>query len=106
MTTRTRTLFAALMATLALGATADVLAHGNGHHRGHGWAHHHRHYDAPYGYVSIRTAPPVVYGAPGYYGPGYGYPVPPVRYGYPPAPVPYGYPVAPSFSFGMTVPLD
>lgn len=108
MTSRTRTLLAALMGTLALGATTTVLAgNGHGHYPGHGWgARPYPYYPAPYGYFSIQTAPPVVYAPPAYYGPRYGYPVPPVRYGYPVLPTPYGYPLQPSFSFGMTVPLD
>jgi hypothetical protein len=107
MTTRTHTLLVALMGGLVLATTAAAFAD-PGH--GRGWGKYGYRYDpAPYGYISIQTAPAVVYAPPpAYYGPryGYGYPPPPPRYAYPVAPAPYGYPLQPSFSFGMTIPID
>jgi len=103
---------AALLGAFALTASAAALAdngrrdydrrwddrgQGWGHQKHERWHHQHRYQPAPYGYVSIRSAP--VYAPPAYYGDGYYYGAP----AYYPR---YSYPVAPSFSFGMTVPLD
>lgn len=108
MTNRNKTLIAALAGSLALGLSATAFAD-RGHDRGGpGWGHekharwHHQHQyrynPEPYGYISIQTAPRVIYSpAPVYYGPRYAYPAPPAR---------YVYPAEPYFSFGMTVPLD
>jgi len=108
MTNRTRTLMATLIGSLALATSATAFAdRDHGDYRGHGWGHekharwHHQHqhrYDpGPYGYISFQSAPTVVYAPPVYAAPRYAYPAPPVR---------YAYPIQPSFSFGMTVPLD
>lgn len=108
MTIRTRTLFAALMGTVALTASAATLAdsgrwndrgHGWGHNKHERWQHQHRHYSyqpAPYGQIVIQTAPRVIYAPRAYYDDGYYYR----------APSRYVYPVSPSISFGMTIPLD
>lgn len=116
MTTRTRTLLAALMGTLALTASAASLAdsgrwdrrgngddHGRWEHRGQGWGHqkherwqHQHRYQPANGYIVIQSTPRLIYAPPAYYDDGYSYR----------APGRYVYPVAPSFSFGMTIPLD
>ena len=109
MTIRTRTLIAALMGTLALTTSAATLADsgrwndrggpGWGHNEHERWHHQHRDYgyqSAPYGQLVIQTAPQVIYAPRAYYDDGYYYR----------APSRYVYPVVPSFSFGMTIPLD